>query len=1127
MKGANDGLWDWNFETDKVYYSPRWKGMLGYEEDELEDNLDCWKKLVHPDDKDWFLEEVQSYVDGRSNSFEVEMRMKHKDGHDVIVLSRAFLVNNQADSQPIRLVGTHVDITQRKKTETFEKRNANILEMIATGKAASAIYDEIALMYEDRHLGLRCSLLELHEGKLLHGGAPSMPKEYCEAVHGLKNGPHVGSCGASTYTGKRVLVEDIATDPKWSKLKDAALPHGMRCCWSEPIKNSLGKVLGAFGMYYNHTALPNDEESKDLKSAARLAGIIMERERSQQALQESELRQRKVVETALDGFWIVSKKGQLLDVNSAYIQMSGYTREELLAMHINDLEALESNTATAEHIKKIIDSGSDVFESKHRKKNGVIWAVEVTATYSNLDDGCFFVFLRDIYHRKLSEHLINLRNQLADTVFKGTVADVMTTTLNYAEKVTSSNIGFYHFVESDENTVSLQVWSSNTLKNMCNAKGEGAHYPVSDAGIWVDCIHKRKPIIHNDYPSLTYKKGMPEGHPALLRELTIPIFRYDKIVAVLGVGNKPVEYSQQDIEIVQQITDIGYDYVERKQADDHIEYLAYYDELTGLSNRTLLFDHINQAIAFSKRSKDCFALCFLDLDSFKPVNDRYGHEVGDPLLIEFTQRLTPLIRDVDSFCRLGGDEFVILLTQLPKPDDYKVIIERILNSVATPFQINDLQILVTTSIGITFYPQDNHDADTLLRHADQAMYKAKAEGKNRFYIHDLAYAQQIKESQEILKEVKTGLENNEFVLFYQPKVNMSNGEIIGLEALVRWNHPERGILAPGLFLPYLDDTIEEIHLGKWVLKKALEQIAQWQSEGLNIPVSVNVSAQQLQQTDFVVYISFLLKGYPEGIAHYLELEVLETSAIHDTSTAVAVMQQCSDLGIKFALDDFGTGYSSLTYFHRLPIDILKIDQHFVRDILNDPDDWKIVEGVISLATQYHRPVIAEGVESIEIAILLMYMGNTLMQGYVISKPMPVDKVNGWILDWKNNGIWLELEKNTYKEKTDFILQVAVFSHKRWVNQIIEYVLSNGLSVLPELSDSNCTFFHWYNGIGKFNYGTNSNYPFIAPKHEKVHQIAEQLINVKNTTKQKEKLIQSLHNGQDELVKALLLLSEQS
>ena len=284
MRSASDGLWDWDLTTDEVYYSPRWKSMLGYDVHELDNTLSTWAAMVHADDKDFVLEKVQKYLSGEAESFEVEMRMHHKKGHEVFVRSRAFKVTRGSNCEPVRLIGTHVDITRQKKAELFDKRNTKILEMIAKGNPASEIYNEIALMYEERHTGLRCSMLELEGRILLHGGAPSLPEAYCKAVHGLVNGPEIGSCGTSSYTGKRVLVENIETDPKWADLKHVALPYGMRSCWSEPIKSSSGKVLGAFGMYHDYPALPNEEESNDLTSAARLAGIVMEREQNQKRI---------------------------------------------------------------------------------------------------------------------------------------------------------------------------------------------------------------------------------------------------------------------------------------------------------------------------------------------------------------------------------------------------------------------------------------------------------------------------------------------------------------------------------------------------------------------------------------------------------------------------------------------------------------------------------------------------------------------------------------------------------------------------------------------------------------------------------------------------------------------------
>lgn len=286
LSDANDGLWDCNYEKGTAYFSPRWKKMFGYEDHELENTLGTWSMLMHPEDKldiDRRLGGKRIVNDG---PMEIELRMRHKEGHEVIISSRPFLVKCDPDGKLIRIAGTNVDITERKRVAAYSSYNVKILKMVAIGRPASEIYDEIALMYESRHPGMRCSMLELHGSTLLHGGAPSLPKEYCDAVNGLEYGPNVGSCGTSTYTGKRVLVENIETDPKWQNIKSCALPHGMRCCWSEPIKDSSGKVLGAFGMYYDYPALPNDEESDDLKAAARLAGIVMERDQAQKRIRQ-------------------------------------------------------------------------------------------------------------------------------------------------------------------------------------------------------------------------------------------------------------------------------------------------------------------------------------------------------------------------------------------------------------------------------------------------------------------------------------------------------------------------------------------------------------------------------------------------------------------------------------------------------------------------------------------------------------------------------------------------------------------------------------------------------------------------------------------------------------------------
>lgn len=439
MRGTDYGVWDWNLETNEVYYSPRWKSMLGYQEDELDTTLDTWSNSVHSDDRTWVLEKAGDYVQGRADSFEVEMRMHHKDGHEVVVISRGFLVRRDSDNKPIRLIGTHEDITKRTISERFILATSDILKMIATREPASDIYAAIALLYESRHPGLRCSMLILAGNKLMHAGAPSLPQEYCNAVNGLEYGPTVGSCGTSSYTGERVLVENIETDPKWEKLKQVAMPYGMRSCWSEPIKDSSGKVLGAFGMYYNHPALPNEAESNDLASAARLAGIVMERERSQLELNQhkqnlEELVAKRTVEleqakkeaenanqakglflanmsheirtpmNAIIGMSHLALQSELSDKQKYYISNVHQSAERLLGIlnDILDFSKIEAGKIELENVsfnlKENIDNVVNIVGMKAEEKN--------VSLLINIDMAVPETFIGD--QMRLSQVLINL-----------------------------------------------------------------------------------------------------------------------------------------------------------------------------------------------------------------------------------------------------------------------------------------------------------------------------------------------------------------------------------------------------------------------------------------------------------------------------------------------------------------------------------------------------------------------------------------------------------------------------------------------------------------------------------------------------------------------------------------------
>jgi diguanylate cyclase (GGDEF)-like protein/PAS domain S-box-containing protein len=437
-----------------------------------------------------------------------------------------------------------------------------------------------------------------------------------------------------------------------------------------------------------------------------------------------------------------------------------------------------------------------------------------------------------------------------------------------------------------------------------------------------------------------------------------------------------------------------------KEYQGRLERIANYDALTNLPNRALLADRLNQAMLQSQRRQRSVAVAFMDLDGFKDINDTQGHNVGDQLLVALSQRMKEALREGDTLARIGGDEFIVVMVDLEKITDSESVLDRLLKAASDPITLGDAVIQVSISIGVTLYPQDGVDADQLMRHADQAMYVAKQAGKNRYHLFDTEQDNAIKTQRQSIDEVTLALERHEFVLHYQPKVNMCTAEIIGVEALIRWQHPELGLLPPIKFLPAIEGHIISLKLGEWVIDTALGQISQWQSLGVNLPISVNISAYQLQQVNFAARLAGLLTDHPEVNLHCLELEILETSALSDISQVSATMAACKKLGVRFALDDFGTGYSSLTYLRRLPAYLIKIDQSFVRDMLIDTEDLAIVEGIIGLAKSFKREVIAEGVETIAHGEALLKLGCELAQGYGIARPMPAIEIPAWASNWK-------------------------------------------------------------------------------------------------------------------------------
>ena len=538
---------------------------------------------------------------------------------------------------------------------------------------------------------------------------------------------------------------------------------------------------------------------------------------------------------------------------------------------------------------------------------------------------------------------------------------------------------------------------------------------------------------------------------------------------------------------------ISTDITPLKAHEEQLKHIAHYDALTTLPNRVLLADRLQQAMTHAQRRGQLLAVAYLDLDGFKTINDRHGHKMGDQLLIALANSMKDRLREGDTLARLGGDEFIAVLIDLDSVAGSLPMLTRLLAAAAQPVSIGDSVLQVSASLGVTFYPQaDDVDADQLLRQSDQAMYQAKLAGKNRYHVFDADQDRSVRGYHESLERIRRALIEQEFVLHYQPKVNMRTGQVIGVEALIRWQHPERGLLAPSVFLPVIEDHPLAVDIGDWVIETALTQAERWLSMGLDIPVSVNIGARQLQQDSFVDQLRARIAAHPAVKPSRLIMEVLETSALEDLARVSAVIESCRSFGVLFSLDDFGTGYSSLTYLKRLSVDQLKIDQSFVRDMLDDPDDLAILGGVLSLATAFRREVIAEGVETVEHGTMLLQLGCELAQGYGIARPMPAADVPAWCASWQPDPEWPHLPT---LNREDLPLLFACVEHRAWLASV-EAFLHGERDMLPVIHHQ-CRFNAWLENEGRDRQAGEGRLRDLEVLHREVHALADELCELRS------------------------------
>ena len=540
------------------------------------------------------------------------------------------------------------------------------------------------------------------------------------------------------------------------------------------------------------------------------------------------------------------------------------------------------------------------------------------------------------------------------------------------------------------------------------------------------------------------------------------------------------------------VAGISIDISEQKTHREQIDYITLHDTLTGLPNRKLFVAQLAHAMA-ELDPQHHLAVAYLDLDNFATINQAYGLEVGNQLILEVSRKLAAALENKTVLAHIGGDEFVVMFTSLAHPDDYLAPVNHLLQVVAQPLKVSSLALAVTASVGVTlFAPGDKMDAEQLLRQADQAMYLAKQAGKNRCHPFDPVKDEITRERLMRIDEVRQALARNELVLHYQPKVRLATGEVIGFEALIRWQHPQRGLLPPREFIGLLEQHPMAITLGDWVITTALAQLAQWQTQGLHTSVSVNIDAMQLLDPDFADRLQEQLRDQPSVAPQQLELEILETGALGNMAHVSALIAQLQGMGLECSLDDFRTGYSSLTFLKQLAAHTLKIDQSFVRGMLDDAEHASIVNSVLGLARNFDRHALAEGVETEAHGRALIEFGCELGQGYAIARPMPAAQVPDWLAQWQAPPSWVNAK--TVGPRGIPVL-LAEVEHRAWFKQVQAFA-SGQSQQIPTNDSQACRFGRWLSKPGtRTRLQHLDGFARLESLHEALHERTHTLLGM--------------------------------
>lgn len=674
-------------------------------------------------------------------------------------------------------------------------------------------------------------------------------------------------------------------------------------------------------------------------------------------------RYRLLAENVMDLILFISPEGRIIDANEAAVHRYGYSHEELTQIWIYDL-LLPEDRATAPNFLQKAQQGLR-FELQHVCKDGSVFPIEISAKGATSNGRPIIVSLiRDITKRKNAEAAVWLEKERAQITLESIGDAVITTdvsgTIDYLNPTAETLTGW-------QTSEAAGLPLEKVFRIVKEETQELVESPV------VRCLKEGRIVDLTNHTVLINRTG----NSIAIEESAAPI--HDRNKVVIGA-----------VLVFRDVSD-------KRDLMNEMAHQAHHDALTGLPNRLLFNEYLNMALAQAKRKRVKIAVLFLDLDRFKLINDTMGHSFGDLLLKVAAERIREILREGDILARQGGDEFLILLSEIGHEHEVVKVAERILGVFAQPLVLENNEVYMSTSIGISLYPDDGGDLETLVKQADTAMYFAKEQGRNNYKFFMTGLNIKANDRLAIENSLRKALEREEFVLHYQPQVDLESGLIVGLEALIRWNSSERGLVSPAVFIPIAEETGLIVPIGEWVLRTACAQNMAWQEKGYPpLRMAVNISARQFRESNFIKSVAGILEEVGMD-PRWLELEITESIAMENGEVSVAMLSSFKELGIRISIDDFGTGFSSLNYLRRMPIDTLKIDQSFIQDISIGENGEEVVTAIIQLAKNLRLKVIAEGVETgIQKAFLQDKRCNE-MQGFLFSKAVTSEEMESLLI----------------------------------------------------------------------------------------------------------------------------------